>query len=168
VRPAHCDTTASSAAAWKSLPVKQIMYSISQRAGWSVVVVGGSATSSPRHTICYYGAGQASKLSTSYLYTGTPPRYSWTDVCMLISPIRISLVVAPARLSYAQFVTRYRSHVWLAIDIAISAYRYNPYCITPRLWYTSLAACVLVLNLKNTADDIQLYLWWCGQTPAYL
>jgi len=83
----------------------------------------------PCHTICCYGAGQASKLSTSYLYTGTPPRYSWTDVCVLMSPIRISLVAVPARLSYAQSVTRYRSHVWLAIDIAISAYRYNPYSL---------------------------------------
>ena len=122
----HSETITLSAAAWKSLRVKQIMYPISQRAGWSAVAVGGSATSSPRHTICCYGAGQASKLSTCYLYTGTPPHYSWTDACVLMSPIRISLVVAPARLSYAQFVTRYRSHVWLAIDIAISAYRYNP------------------------------------------
>ena len=107
------------------------MYPISQRAGWSAVAVSGSATSSPRHTICCYGAGQASKLSTCYLYTGTPPHYSWTDVCVLMSPI--SLVVAPAHLLYAQFVTRYRSHVWLAIDIAISAYRYNPYLT----WFAS-------------------------------
>ena len=95
----HSETTASSAAAWKSLRVKQIMYPISQRAGLSVVVVGGSATSSRRHAICCYllRAGQASKLSTCYLHTGTPPHYSWTDVCMLMSSIRISLVVAPAQ-----------------------------------------------------------------------
>jgi len=103
-----------------------IPYPISQLLGWSP-----SATLlplSPHHAICCYG--RASKLSTCYLHTGTPPalfadgRVPGLSVCMLMSSIRISLVVVFAEygrhsLSYdivAMCGWRLISQYWL-IDI---------------------------------------------------
>ena len=90
----HSETTAGSAAAWKRLWVKQVLYPISQRAWWS-----SSSALLPLPLAMQSAAmGQARCLNCQpAAYIPALPRTALIHVCVLMSFIRISLVVSPAR-----------------------------------------------------------------------